>query len=383
MIPLSIPNLTGNEARYLQECIETNFVSSVGPFVDRFESMLAATCETAGSVATCNGTSALHVMLAALGVGPGDLVIMPTLTFIATANAVRYTGADPVLVDVSPSNWTLAPNAVQAFLSAQCTRRDGQAVHQASGRPIRAILCVHTLGHPCDMDGLAAVGERWSLPVLSDAAAALGARYRGTNVTAMGFASTLSFNGNKTVTCGGGGAVVSNDTAFLARVRHLSTTARTSLDYDHDEVGFNYRMTNIQAAVGCAQMERADEFVRAKRRISQRYIEALGNNRYIRCFGEESWAESAAWFSGFVMEPDAPILARDCVRRLNDAGIGARTFWKPIHLQVPYADCIRGDFPVSEDIWSRIVTLPCGTSLSDAEQTQVISAVTDILRLAA
>ena len=379
MIPLAIPNLEGNEARYLQECIETNFVSSVGPFVDRFEGMIADACGTQQAVATSSGTSALHVMLAAMGVKREDLVIMPALTFIATANAVSYTGAEPVFLDVSSSHWTLDPIALEAFLDSECEHGAAGTMHRASGRSIRTVLCVHTLGHPCDMDGLLAVTQRWGIPLVSDAAAAIGARYRGKKATALGFASTLSFNGNKTITCGGGGAVVSGDADFLKKVRHLSTTARVGQGYDHDQVGFNYRMTNIQAAVGCAQMERVEELVAAKRRISRYYLEALGNLAYLRAFDDEDWADSAAWLSGFILAPNSPVTALDLVQQLNAADIGARTFWKPIHLQPPYADCIRGPLPICEGIWHRVVTLPCSTNLPLSDQDAVINAIKRIL----
>jgi dTDP-4-amino-4,6-dideoxygalactose transaminase len=352
MIPLAVPNLSGNEARYLAECVASNFVSSVGPFVGRFEEMVAQACGTPGAVATASGTAALHAMLAAHRIGPGDRVLTPALSFIATANAIRYTGAEPVFLDVTAESWTLDPAAVEAYF--------------ARGGTAAAILTVHTLGHPSDMDALEAVARKQGVPLLCDGAAALGGRYRGAPVCARGDATALSFNGNKTVTSGGGGAVVSQNTEFLARVKHLTTTARRGEDYDHDEVGFNYRMTNIQAAVGCAQMERADDLVAAKRAIATAYAAALAD-----AFPTAPWAESAHWFSGIMLDGSA----RGFVRKLNAEGIGARPFWKPLHMQRPYLACDRGPLPVTESIWERIVTLPCSTNLSDADRRRVIEVV--------
>lgn len=379
MIPLAIPNLAGNEARYLQECIDTNFVSSVGPFVDRFEAMVAAACGTRHAIATASGTSALHLMLAAHDIGPGDLVVLPSLSFIATANAVSYTGARPVFIDIASDSWTLDPAELAHFFDRDCQRQGAQVIHRASRQRIAAIMCVHTLGHPADMAGLGAIAAMWNLPLLGDAAAALGARFQGREVASMGAAAGLSFNGNKTVTCGGGGAVVSQDDEFLARVRHLSTTARQGLDYDHDRVGFNYRMTNLQAAVGCAQMERLAEFVAAKTRIANAYKKAFAGLDGVDFFPEANWGTSAHWYAGFVLGETAELSAADLIARLNEKQIGARPFWKPLHQQTPYLDCLRSPMPVSDNLWRRIVTLPCSTNLSEAEQTAVIGAVLQIM----
>lgn len=376
-IPLAIPNLTGNEARYLQECIDTNFVSSVGPFVDRFETMVAAACGTEHAVATASGTAALHLMLAAHGIGSGDLVILPAFSFIATANAVSYTGAQPAMVDISPESWTMSPTALARFLENDCERRDDRVLYRPTGARIAAVMCVHTLGHPADIDRLADVAASWNLPLLCDAAAAIGSRYRDRPVGMLGHAAALSFNGNKTVTCGGGGAVVSGNAALLARIRHLSTTARRTTDYEHDAVGFNYRMTNLQAAVGCAQMERLDALIAAKRRIAARYAEALADIPGVLPFPVASWAMSAYWFSGVVLATPG---AGAVVDALGRAGIGARRFWKPLHRQPPYAGCPRGALPVSEGLEDRIVTLPCSTGLTDAEQDRTIEAVRAALR---
>jgi perosamine synthetase len=379
MIPLAIPNVSGNEGAYLQECVRTNFVSSVGPYVSRLEQMSADLSGAAHAVATSAGTTGLHLALTAVGVKPGDLVIAPSFTFIASANAISHCAALPWLFDVSDRHWTLDPVLVSVGLREQAVRQGDDWVHRESGRRIAAMLPVDTLGHPADMDALRTIGAEYKLPVVADAAAALGARYKGGLIGALADLSVFSFNGNKTVTAGGGGMVVGQDSELMRRVRHLSTTARSGIDYEHDAVGFNYRMTNLQAAVGCAQMERLDEFVAAKRRIDARYREALRDSPGVGVFPVADWAESACWFSGVTIAPGAKHTVRELCTLMRERGIEARTFWKPIHLQIPYAACPRTAMPVCEDIWHRILTLPCSTHLAEQEQTFVIETLRELL----
>ena len=379
MIPLAVPNISGNEGLYLQECVRSNFVSSVGPFVGRLETMCAEAAGADHAVATSSGTTGLHLALTAVGVKPHDLVIAPAFTFIASANAISHCTASPWLFDINPDDWTLDPDLVRAELRAHAQRKGADWIHRPSGRRIAAVLPVDTLGHPADMDALNAIAAEYGLPLVADAAAALGARYKRSKIGSLATLSVMSFNGNKTVTAGGGGMICGNDAALMRWVRHLSTTARAGLDYEHDAVGFNYRMTNLQAAVGCAQMERLDEFVEAKRRIDERYRVGLAGLPGVGFFPVASWAVSACWFSGVVLEQSARHDVRSLCALLRDRGIEARTFWKPIHLQKPYGNCPRTKMSVCEDIWYRILTLPCSTSLSDADQEFVIATLRELL----
>ena len=378
MIPLAEPVLTGNEARYLQECVTSNFVSTVGPFVSRFEDLVAATTGAHHVVATNTGTSAIHVALLVVGVRPDDLVILPSYTFIATANAVRMCGAEPWLLDVSNVTWTLDPGLLEEQLRSKTVQTPDGLVHRDSGRVVRAVLPVAAVGHPPDMDSLVSVASAYSLPVVLDSAAGIGATYKGRPLGAMADVSTLSFNGNKTLTAGGGGAVLLHDPLLAARVRHLSTTARVGSGYDHDESGFNYRLTNIQAAVGCAQLEQVDRLVAAKRRIDTVYRGAWLGTR-IGAFPRADWADSACWMSGVVLPSDGSVHADVLVEGLADEGVTARMFWRPMHLQRPYLDSPRSTMAVSDGLWKRVVTLPCGTSLSREDQDTVIRAVNRIL----
>lgn len=377
MIPLCVPNLSGNEAAYLAECVASTFVSTVGPFVGRFEQMVAEAAGAAGAVATSAGTTALHAALVTVGVRPGDLVVCPTLTFVASANAISHCGATPWLFDVDRESWTLDPRLLAEALAKETQAREDSRVHIPTGRRVSAIVPVFTLGVPADMDALTAIAREFGLPVVVDGAAALGGTYKGRLSGDLGADLTMySFNGNKTATAGGGGAVAGNDTALLAAFRHLTTTARVGADYDHDVVGFNYRMTNLQAAVGCAQMEQLDGFVAAKRRIAARYNDAFRGLNGIGRFPDPAWAYSPAWFSGFVFETeDGGERSRQLRAHLRQNGIDARPFWKPMHLQPPYRDAPRTAVPVSSHLWDKIVTLPCSTHLTENDQQTVIDTV--------
>lgn len=376
MIPLAVPDVTGNEAAYLQECINSSYVSSVGPFVDRFESMVTEASGAAGAVAVSAGTTGLHLALHSLGVRPGDLVALPSLTFIASANAIAHCGAQPWLFDVDPDSWTVDVEQLAAVFRRDLQAAPNRPVHRPTQRPLAAIMPVHTLGHPADMDPIVALGREFGIPVIADAAAALGARYKQRPTGATGAAATVfSFNGNKTVTAGGGGAIVSADKDLLQRARHLSTTARVGVEYDHDEVGFNYRMTNLQAAVGCAQMERLDRFIQRKRHCQAVYREAARAIDGVDTFPEGPWAESACWFSGVVVQRGRPSKVADLRAALRADGIDARPFWKPMHLQRPYASVLVETQSVTNELWTRIVTLPCSTSITDSELNHVVAAI--------
>ncbi|WP_130472069.1 DegT/DnrJ/EryC1/StrS family aminotransferase [Candidatus Magnetaquicoccus inordinatus] len=377
MIPLAVPDLTGNEARYLQECISSGFVSSVGPFVGRFEHAVAQAAGCSHAVATASGTAGLHVALTAVGVGRDDLVILPSLTFIASANAIAYCGAEPWLLDVEPGSWNLDPVLLEQLLEQECLLEGERLLHRPSGRRVAAMMPVYTLGLPADMQRLGALARKWRLPVVADAAAALGSSCREQAVGTLGADLTVfSFNGNKTVTSGGGGAVVGAQESLLQLVRHLATTARQGEEYDHDRIGFNYRMTNVQAAVGCAQLERLSAFITAKRRIRERYNALFQEYaHFIQPFPEPAGYQSACWFSGGLLCDATPEQMRKLIARLQEDGVAARPFWKPVHLQPPYQQAPRSRQRVSESIHYRILTLPCSTSLREEEQEQVIAVL--------
>jgi len=376
VIPLAVPNLDGNEARYLEECVTSTFVSTVGPFVDTFEFLVAKASGSLRAVATQSGTAGLHLALTAMGVGRDDLVILPSFTFIASANAISHCGATPWLFDVTPESWNLGPTSLAGRLEKETRREKESLIHVPTGRRVAAVMPVHTLGLPADMDRIVEIARSYGLPVITDAAAALGATDKGRPVGHLGAdLNVFSFNGNKTVTAGGGGAVTGDDAALMDFVRHLSTTARSGADYHHDHIGFNYRMTNLQAAVGCAQMERIDELVDAKRRIRRRYDQHLGDLSGVGIFPEVPGVESACWLSGIIINAELQTTVSELRDKLRAAEIDTRPFWKPVHMQPPYADAPFANMDVSESLWPNVLTLPCSTGLNESDQDSVIAAV--------
>lgn len=380
MIPLAVPNIGERETELVLQCLAEGWVSTAGSFVDRLEREVAAVSGAASAVAVAAGTMGLHAVLHALGIGRGDVVVLPTYTFIASANAIAHAGARPWLFDVTEESWTIDPVDLGRALEEDCSRgADGTLRLKASGERVAAIMPVYTLGTPADMDAILPLARSFDLPVIADAAAAIGARYRGRLIGTLADASVYSFNGNKTITTGGGGAIVGNGSALMALLKHITTTARLGADYDHDRVGFNYRLTNIEAALGCAQLERLDAFLATKRRIRRMYSEAFSNHHRVTVFPEVDWAQSACWFSGVVLRGDDTASLDGLVAGLADEGIQGCKFWKPMHLQRPFADAPRRATPVADDLWPRVLTLPCSTSLTVQEQEKVISAMSRLL----
>lgn len=376
MIHLAEPNLTGNERKYLNECIDTTFVSSVGAFVTRFEEDVVKVTGADFGTAVSSGTAGLHMALKAVGVEKDELVCIPSFTFIATANAVMHCGAQPWLIDIAKDSWTMDPDVLAQELQEKAEVRDGKVYHKSSGKRIAAIMPVYTLGMPADMDKIKRIAAEYHLPVVADAAAAIGARYKGNNIGKIADVTVFSFNGNKTITCGGGGALVSGNQEIIEKAHHLATTARCGIEYEHDMVGYNYRMTNIQAAVGCAQLERVDEFVEKKKYIREYYSKHLNGISDISFFPEVEWAESACWFSGLVLSDKYEV--KKVCELLKEKGIEARTFWKPVHQQKPYVNEERSEMKVADNLWKHVLTLPSSTGITEEELEQVVKAIKEI-----
>ena len=380
MIPLAVPNLEGNERKYLNQCIDTTFVSSVGEFVTRLESIAAEKAGTAYGVATSSGTTGLHLALMACNVRQGDLVITPSFTFIATANAVSHAGAANWLMDIEPSTWTMDANILERELETKTERRNGVLIHNISKKRIAAIMPVYTLGNVPNMDAISSIAQKYNLPVIADAAAAVGATYKGKKIGTLANLTVLSFNGNKTVTAGGGGMVLGDDKNIMQKIKHISTTARVNAEYEHDMVGYNYRMTNLQAAVACAQFERLEDFLKRKRYIREFYRRELSNIKNISFFPTPEDQESACWYSGIVLENGNLETVRKICAELKTRGIEARSFWKPVHLQTPYKNAFQSEsMDVTNNLWNKIVTLPCSTNITDDELYTVCNALRDIL----
>lgn len=380
MIPLAVPNLSGNERAYLNKCIDTTFVSSVGEFVNRIEEMAAKQCNTKYAVATSSGTTGLHLALTGCGVKENELVIIPTFTFIATANAVAHCGATPWLMDISPESWAMDADQLKQEIDTNTIFENGRLIHKEIGKRVAAIMPVYTLGNIPEMDKIREIAKAYGLPLIADAAAAIGAVYKGKALGELADLTVLSFNGNKTVTAGGGGIVVGNDEALMKKLKHLSTTARVTAEYDHDMVGFNYRMTNIQAAVGCAQLERTDEFVKRKREIRSFYNNEFNGIKGVSLFPVPSYEESSCWFSGIVIDEGGLDEIRQLCSKLREKEIESRSFWKPVHLQRPYENALKASsLEISSKLWNRILTLPCSTNITNDELKYVSDCVKEIL----
>ena len=356
-LPLHAPRFTGNEQAYVVDTIVSTFVSSVGAYVTRFEEMLCAATGAKYAIACVNGTAALQVALHVCGVRPGELVITQALSFVATANAIAHTGARPVFCDVDADTLGLAPSAVAAFLTEACERVDGEVRHKASGKRVAACVPMHTFGFPCRIEDLATLCEQWNIPLLEDAAEALGSRCGDRHCGTFGRIGTLSFNGNKIVTTGGGGALLTNDAELARLIKHLTTTAKLphAWEFRHDALAWNFRMPNLNAALGCAQLERLDAFLRDKRAMVREYANLFAGSDY--AFLQERAGTTANYWLFAVLCADRA--ERDSfLQQSNARGVMTRPCWEPLHTLPMYADCLRDALTATHDIAERLVNVP-------------------------
>jgi len=373
-IPLIEPEIRGNEWKYVKECLETGWVSSAGTFVDRFEHLIAQHCGCRQAIATVNGTSALHVALLVAGVQPDDEVLVSTLTFIAPVNAIRYVGAWPVFVDAEPDYWQMDPVRVVEFLEEECRWNKGVLYNRQSGRRVSAIVPVHVLGHPVDLDLILMVAQKFGLKVIEDATEGLGATYKGRPLGSIGDIGCFSFNGNKIITTGGGGMIVTSNEEWAQKAKYLTTQAKDDpIEYVHREIGYNYRLTNVQAAIGCAQMERLDAYVAAKRQIADRYSLALCDVPGVVPMRQALWAMSTFWmYTVLIKEEMFGINSRHLLRALAAQNIQSRPLWQPIHQSPAHALSRTGALPVSEGLSNEALSLPCSVGLSEDAQIRVL-----------
>ena len=360
--PLHDPVFAGNEIAYLSECVQTGWVSSAGKFVERFERDLADFTGSARAIAVANGTAALHACLRLVGVEPNDEVLVPSLTFVGTVNPIAYAGAIPHFVDSEPTTLGVDPDKLAEHLEATLNRGPGGPRNRATGRRVPALVVMHTYGHPVRLDAVAAVCERFDLVLVEDAAESLGSYYRGTHTGNAGRVAALSFNGNKTVTTGGGGAILTNDPSLGALAKHLTTTAKLPhrWAFNHDLVGYNYRMPNINAALGCAQLEQLPGFLEAKRALAERYMTTFHDVPGVRVFAEPPHCRSNYWLNVLLLEPEAEPLRDAVLDATNAAGITTRPAWTLMHRLPMFASAPRMDLGAAESIARRLINLPSG-----------------------
>jgi perosamine synthetase len=360
------PAFLGNEKKYLAECIDSGYVSSVGAFVGAFEDSLRDYVGAAHAIAAVNGTTALHLALVAVGVRPGDEVLVPAMSFVATANAVSHAGAIAHFVDVDASTWGIDPVALRHHLTEIGQVSGGQLTNKETGRPIIALVPMHALGHPADIKELLEVAQEFGVVVVEDAAESLGSFVGDQHTGLFGSVGVFSFNGNKTITTGGGGALVTNDEALAGRLRHLSTTARIPdrYEFDHDQVGYNYRMPNINAALGLAQMEQLPDFVARQRSLHASYQQAFGGGPFGEVHTEPAGATSNYWLHAITLPTSSGVDKNALIAGCIESGVGVRPLWKPLNSLAPYSSHPSASTPVTDDLYARVICLPSSASLA-------------------
>ena len=368
--PLHAPIFAGREEEYLVDCVRSNFVSSVGAYVDRFEAMLAEFTGASYAVVAVNGTAALQVAMRLVGVEKDDEVLIPALSFIATANAVSYLGAVPHFVDISYTSLGIDPESLEAYLKDTLELKNGDAYNRRTGRRIKAVVPMHTFGHPVDMDPLVEVAAKYQLEVVEDAAESLGSWYKGVHTGNHGRIAALSFNGNKIMTTGGGGALITSDESLAKAAKHITTTAKVphKWEYVHDTVGYNYRMPALNAALGCAQLEQLPGFLEKKRKLAEYYRTAFKDLEGVSFFTEPAYAKSNYWLNILLLDKPDPKLRDEILQRTNDAGIMTRPVWKLLSGLDMYRNCPSMDLPVARDIEQRLINIPSSADLARGQR---------------
>ncbi|MBC3936360.1 LegC family aminotransferase [Undibacterium sp. CY7W] len=362
-IPLHAPVFAGQERNYVSDTIDSTFVSSVGAYVDRFERDMGAYTGSPRAVATVNGTAALHIALQLVGVKSGDLVITQPLTFVATCNAIAYCGAEPVFVDVDRHTLGLSPAALEVWLDDNAWIDDeGVCRTRDTNQVVRACLPMHTFGHPADLDGLLEVCSRWKLALVEDAAESLGSFYKGRHTGTLGVVGTLSFNGNKIITTGGGGMILAGETLGI-RAKHITTTAKQPHPYEyvHDEIGYNYRLPNLNAALGCAQLEQLEAFIANKRTLAARYADHFSGSDF-QFVTEPADCRSNYWLNAVIC--DSREQRDTLLKATNEKGVMTRPIWALMNHLPIYAHCRKGDLTQAEWLEARVVNLPSSVSTS-------------------
>lgn len=372
MLLLSGPNIAGNEWKYVKECLDTGWVSSVGSYVTKFENMVAEFAGCKYGVATSNGTTALHIALMLAGVQRDDYVIAPNVTFIASINSIKYTGADPILIDVDPQTWQMDLDLLEEFLENETDERDGEIFYVHDGRTIRCIMPVHVLGNICDMDRLMQITKKYGLQIIEDSTESLGTYYKGKHTGGFGMMGCFSFNGNKIITTGGGGVIVTDDEALAKKAKHLTTQAKSdAFEYIHDEIGYNYRLVNVLAAMGVGQMELLPSFIKRKKEIDNYYRNALTGVGDISFQKIEQVVDCNMWLFTIMTENQKAVL-----KVLNDNQLQSRPFWVPMNQLKMFKDDV---YYTKEDksnyIYQRCLSIPCSTNIKNEEMATVVEKI--------
>lgn len=375
MTLLSGPNISGNEWKYVKDCLDTAWVSSVGQYVNRFEELVAEFTGCRYAVATSNGTSALHISLMLAGVQCGDYVLVPNLTFVASLNSIVYSGASPILVDVDEQTWQMDVDLLKNFLAEHTEIKDGKCVHRKDGRIIRAIMPVHVLGNIADMDRLMSLANNYHLAVVEDATEALGSYYKGKHSGSFGVMGCFSFNGNKIITTGGGGMIVTDDEVLAKKAKHLTTQAKSdAFEYIHDEIGYNYRLVNVLAAIGVAQMEQLPGFIQRKKEIDNLYRTALEGVGDITFQQVPDGVDANCWLFTFRSGRQKQVL-----QALNQEGFQSRPFWKPMNRLTMFERALYiTNYNIADQVYGECLSIPCSTYITDEECSQIVETIKNV-----
>ena len=362
MIPLCIPQIAGNEWKYIKECLDTNWVSSVGSYVDKFENDFANYLGSKATVVTMNGTAALELALRTLNIGEGDEVIVSSLTFISPVNTIKYVGAEPVFVDVCRDTWVMDENKIEELITPKT----------------KAILPVHIYGNPVNMDKIMNIARKYNLFVIEDATESLGAIYKGEKLGNIGDIGCFSFNGNKLITTGAGGMLVTNNEELAKRAKYISTQTKSVLENGamyHEEIGYNLRMPNVLAAMGCAQLEKVEEYVKAKLEHAIEYNNLLKNIKGISVPTEKNDTVNINWLYSILVEDSFPLTRDELIIKLKENGIQSRTFFMPVHNMPPYIKCKHGDMSVTNSIWGKGINLPSSVELKKKDIEKICKVI--------
>lgn len=367
-LPLHEPRFSGNEWAYVKECLDTGWVSSVGKFVDLFERHLTDYTGSPHAVACVNGTAALEICVRLAGTQAGDEVIVPALTFAATANAIAHCGGIPHFVDCERTSLGVDAEKLRQYLSETAQVLDGTCFNRTTGRKIKTLVIVHVFGHPADIDAISAVCNEFKIHVVEDAAEALGSFYKGRHAGSTSELAALSFNGNKILTTGGGGAILVRNPELAKLAKHLTTTAKRphAWEFFHDQVGYNYRLPNINAALGCAQLEQLPRFLEIKRRLHETYASVFQNSSGVSLLAEPTYARSNYWLNALVLAPSLADQREVFLKSMNEAGVMTRPIWTLLHRLPMYQSCPRSDLSVSENLEKRVLNIPSGVGLGEA-----------------
>lgn len=381
-IPLSVPYLAGHEWDYVKECIDTAWVSSVGSYVQRFERDIASYTKASHAIATVNGTAALHVALQLIGLQPGEMVLVSNLTFVAPINAIRYLGGIPAFMDADPQTWQMDTAKLERFLRTQCEMRVEGTFYKPTGQRVRAILPVHILGFACDMDHILRLAKEFRLSVVEDAAEALGVTYKNQHLGTLGDVGILSFNGNKIMTSGGGGMILTADAKKASYAHYLTTQAKDDvLEYIHREIGYNYRLNNINAALGVAQLEQLPQFIAKKRALAETYRSAFQSENRLTLMPLLPNVQATYWLYTVLLPEETTIERRkQFIQRLLEKGVESRPLWHPINTLVPYREHPAYEITHSLRLYDRAVSLPSSVGLTPDDQAYCIEQVLNTLK---